>query len=140
MGKLDPETISLTCSGVLLAIIVGWFIMENVWLDSYVRYTITQYPGIILYIKYRETQSNTCLFLTVVIFAVSGILSKQADPTRPDGPVPTSVQILTWVILGIAIGQFIARILIVLYRHKKQPLFKVKTAPLSEQETSVENK
>lgn len=60
----------------------------------------------------------------MVVFATSGILSKQVDPNRPDGPVPDSVQILTWIILGVASVQLIARLAIVTYRYRTQPLFK----------------
>lgn len=63
----------------------------------------------------------------MIIFATSGILSKQAEKNRPDGPVPESVQILTWIILGVASAQLIARLGIVIYRYRTQPLFKTRT-------------
>nr|CAH0111439.1 unnamed protein product [Daphnia galeata] len=105
VGKCNAETTSVACTSVLLIVLIGWFTLENTWLDSYVRYTITQYP--------------------VVIFAVSGILSKQADQNRPDGPVPESVQILTWIILGVATVLFVTRLALVTYRYRTQPLFKI---------------
>lgn len=45
VGKCDAETTSIACTSVLLIVLVGWFALENTWLDSYVRYTLTQYPG-----------------------------------------------------------------------------------------------
>ncbi|XP_046652549.1 uncharacterized protein LOC124343300 [Daphnia pulicaria] len=122
VGKCDAETTSIACTSVLLIVLVGWFALENTWLDSYVRYTLTQYP--------------------VVIFATSGILSKHSDPKRPDGPVPESVQILTWIILGVASVQFIARLALVTYRYRTHPLFKMipESSIASQDETSTHSK
>ena len=74
---------------------------------------------------YQQKELNVFLSLTVIIFASFGILSKQADQSRPDGPVPESVQILTWIILGVASVQFITRLALVIYRYRTQPLFKM---------------
>jgi hypothetical protein len=78
----------------------------------------------------------------VVIFATSGILSKHSDPKRPDGPVPESVQILTWIILGVASVQFIARLALVTYRYRTHPLFKMipESSIASQDETSTHSK
>ena len=72
--------------------------------------------------KNSKIHSFFTLTYSVVIFATGGILSKQADVNRRDGPVPESVHIFTWVILGIAIIQIIARVSIVIYRYRTQPL------------------
>ncbi len=122
----------MACTSVLLIVLIGWFTLENTWLDSYVRYTITQYPGLILIYLFDDKSAKlpivkfsvliTCL---VVIFAASGILSKQADQNRPDGPVPESVQILTWIILGVATVLFVTRLALVTYRYRTRPLFKI---------------
>ncbi|KAI9555306.1 hypothetical protein GHT06_017821 [Daphnia sinensis] len=118
-GNCDAETTSLICTAVLLTILIGWFVLENTWLDSYVRYTIAQYP--------------------VIIFATSGILSKQAEQNRPDGPVPESVQILTWIILGVASAQLVARLVLVIYRYRTQPLFKIQSISAREEILTVQN-
>lgn len=102
-GHFDPETISVVCLSCLLAILVGWFVLENAVLDKYVRYTMSQYP--------------------VVIVATAGILSKQLSANRLDGPVPNSVYSLTIACLVIAIIQLLAKVGIVIYRHLYQPLF-----------------
>lgn len=121
VGNFDPETISLICLSILLIILLTWFLFEHLWLDSYVRYTVSQYP--------------------VVIFATCGILSKQADPKRPDGPVPQSVQVLTWIVLGIACAQFIARISVVIYRYRTQPLHKTnpEIATIQQENIAIKN-
>ncbi|EFX90051.1 hypothetical protein DAPPUDRAFT_309800 [Daphnia pulex] len=114
-GNTDAETTSLVCSSILLIIMLGWFFIENTyWLDPYVRYTVTQYP--------------------VIIFGTFGILSKQADPNRTDGPVPESVRILTWIILGVASIQLAVRLVIVIYRYRTRPLFESEPVP-----TAVQN-
>ena len=125
VGNFDAETISLICLSILLIILLTWFLFENLWLDSYVRYTLSQYPGQFLCnccMKNSKIHSFFTLTYSVVIFATGGILSKQADVNRRDGPVPESVHIFTWVILGIAIIQIIARVSIVIYRYRTQPL------------------
>lgn len=48
-GNYEAETTSLVCLAVLLIITIGWFILENTWLDLYVRYTLVQYPGMSSY-------------------------------------------------------------------------------------------
>lgn len=73
----------------------------------------------------------------VVIFATSGILSKHADPNRSDGPVPQSVHILAWIILGVASIQFVLRLIIVFYRYRTQPLFKVTLQPVGQNEATT---
>lgn len=103
LGRCDAEVTSLVCLSVLLAIVVGWFVLENTYFDRYVRYTITQYM--------------------VVIFASSGVLTKQMEVDRIDGPVPKSVHILTWIVLGVASGLLVLRLAFVIYRYRTQPLF-----------------
>lgn len=70
----------------------------------------------------------------VVIFATSGILSNQADPNRSDGPVPQSVKVLTWIILGVASIQLVLRLIIVTYRYRTQRLFKGAHQPTGQNE------
>jgi len=59
----------------------------------------------------------------VVIFASSGVLTKQMEVDRIDGPVPKSVYILTWIVLGVASGLLVLRLAFVIYRYRNQPLF-----------------
>lgn len=61
--------------------------------------------------------------MAVVMFAAGGILSKQMDKLRPDGPVPTAVHVLTWIVLGVSLGLFILRLIFVFYRYYTHPLF-----------------
>jgi len=103
-GHFDPEITSVVCLSSLLVILLGWFILENFFLDKYVRYTVSQYP--------------------VVIIATCGILTKQLSANRTDGPVPISVHALTITCLVIAVVQLLAKVGIVVYRYLNQPLFK----------------
>jgi multisubunit Na+/H+ antiporter MnhC subunit len=123
-GNTDAETTSLVCSSILLIIMLGWFFIENTyWLDPYVRYTVTQYPGLSIYLWSQSARSLIFSLFAVIIFGTFGILSKQADPNRTDGPVPESVRILTWIILGVASIQLAVRLVIVIYRYRTRPLF-----------------
>jgi len=98
VGPYDAETMSNVSCGLLLVILVGWFVLENTIFDSYVRYTLTQYP--------------------VVILAAVGILDRQIR--TPSAEIPLSVSILTWTLLGVSITFFISRLIIVSYRHRNQ--------------------
>lgn len=109
-GNFDAETTSLVCLSILLTVMIGWFILENTRLDPYVRYTLVQYP--------------------VIIFATFGILNRQGDQSRPDGPVPENVRILTWLVLGVASVQLCARYAITIYRYRTRPLFQVEPQPV----------
>lgn len=58
-GNTDAETTSLVCSSILLIIMLGWFFIENTyWLDPYVRYTVTQYPGLSIYLLRQSTSKG----------------------------------------------------------------------------------
>lgn len=100
VGGYNAELISIVCVSILLAILIGWFCLENSLFDRYVRYTLTQYP--------------------VVMFAVGGILSKQSAAQRPDGPVPESVSVLTWITFALATFLFVFRLVIVTWRYCSQ--------------------
>lgn len=139
-GNCDAETTSLVCTAVLLTILIGWFVLENTWLDSYVRYTIAQYPGLFTLFPTTIKVNLLMIFLSnlVIIFATSGILSKQAERNRPDGPVPESIQILTWIILGVASAQLVVRLVLVIYRYRTQPLFKIQSISAREEILTVQ--
>lgn len=108
VGEVDDETTSLVCSGLLLAIMAVWFVVENVFVDKYVRHVLTQYP--------------------VVIFATSAILDLQrfyttsGDEIAQQFPVADSVSDITWAVLGVSIAFFVLRIIIVSLRFKYRPL------------------
>jgi len=106
IGRYDAETTSLVCCSCLLTILIVWFVLENTLLDKYVRYLVSQYP--------------------VVIFATSGILDKQKaknDDPSPSSAVPESVSILTWIVLAVATTLLVARLALVAYRYRTQPLY-----------------
>ncbi len=70
----------------------------------------------------------------MIIFGTFGILSKQSDQNRPDGPVPESIRILTWIILGVASIQLSIRLAIVIYRYRTRPLFEIEPVPTTVQD------
>ncbi|XP_075720658.1 uncharacterized protein LOC142761361 [Rhinoderma darwinii] len=94
-----PNSISTTVSLSILAFEVAlWFCLENFVFDNYVRYTLTVYP--------------------VVIVALSGALDKNFNEASPNGN-----NIYIAVLLAVACAAFFIRLVLVIWRHFKQPLY-----------------
>ncbi|XP_075060002.1 uncharacterized protein LOC142144743 [Mixophyes fleayi] len=93
-----PNSTSTTVSLSILAFeVVLWFYLENFVFDKYVRYTLTVYP--------------------VVIVALSGALNKNFNKSSPDGN-----NIYIAVLLAVGCAVFAVRVVLVIWRHFKQPL------------------
>ncbi|XP_029979777.1 uncharacterized protein LOC115411701 [Sphaeramia orbicularis] len=95
MSPTDAATIAYSC---LAALLVVWFIVENFVLDKHVRYILIIYP--------------------VVIWALSGNLDKNFDAQSPNRN-----GIFIVVLLAVACLLFVIRVILVIWRHKKQPLY-----------------
>ncbi|XP_071769882.1 uncharacterized protein LOC139923080 [Centroberyx gerrardi] len=95
MSPTDAATISLS---ILTVVLLVWFILENFVLDKHVRYILTIYP--------------------VVIWALSGNLDKNYDAAAP-----SRNGIFIAVLLALACALFVMRIVLVVWRHIKQPLY-----------------
>ncbi|XP_028659620.2 uncharacterized protein LOC114653448 [Erpetoichthys calabaricus] len=94
VGGVSRSTAATVCLSVLLIEVIAWFVVENFFLDKYVRYTLTIYP--------------------VVILALSGNIAKNF---KPDSPGTNGI--FCAVLLGIASTLFLLRILLVLWKHLK---------------------
>ncbi|XP_014862914.1 PREDICTED: uncharacterized protein LOC106930090 [Poecilia mexicana] len=81
---------------LLLMELLVWFLLENFYLDKHMRYTVAIYP--------------------VVILWLTGILDNNASPG-------TNLYILEVLILVIACVLLVVRIILVAWRHHKQPLY-----------------
>ncbi|XP_017157328.1 uncharacterized protein LOC108165700 [Poecilia reticulata] len=81
---------------LLLMELLVWFLLENFYLDEHMRYTAAIYP--------------------VVILWLTGILDNNASPV-------TNLYILEVLILVIACVLLVVRIILVGWRHHKQPLY-----------------
>ena len=89
---------------MLLIILVGWAMLEMIWLDEYVRFLITPY--------------------LVVIWALSGILAKKFnDPLVPD---VTKGYVLALMV--IAISLLIVKISIITFRQIRRSFVKYQTS------------
>jgi len=86
------ETASTIALVILTVEILGWFIVENTVLDRYLRYTVSQYP--------------------VLIIALSAIISKHWDSSKRN-------PIFSLVLLILVCILYVIRILLVLYRVAK---------------------
>ncbi|KAM3593550.1 uncharacterized protein V6R79_015133 [Siganus canaliculatus] len=95
MSATDAATISYSILTVILAV---WFVLENSVLDKHMRYALVIYP--------------------VVIWALSGNLDKNFDAESP-----SRNGIFIAVLLALACALFVIRILLVIWRHVKHPLY-----------------
>ncbi|KAF1373094.1 hypothetical protein PFLUV_G00256750 [Perca fluviatilis] len=92
-SKCDCGMLSLL---LLLMELLAWFLLENFYLDKHVRYILTVYP--------------------VVILWLTGTLSNSGTPE-------CHVNIFTASILAISCIMFGARIALVTWKHRKRPLY-----------------
>ena len=58
VAKLEMETVSNVCLGLLIAVIIIYFILENLVLDNYIRLLLTPYLGKYLQEKSPAQASN----------------------------------------------------------------------------------
>ncbi|XP_013868745.1 uncharacterized protein LOC106520954 [Austrofundulus limnaeus] len=95
---------------LLLMELLVWFLLENFYLDKQVRYIVTIYP--------------------VVILWLSGVLSNSGSPE-------SHMFIFAASILGTSCILFVARLVLVTWRHYKQPLYSDSELSLSPVEISL---
>ncbi|XP_041824760.1 uncharacterized protein si:ch211-161h7.5 [Melanotaenia boesemani] len=95
MSPTDAATLSYSLLTVLLLV---WFVLENFVLDKHVRYI--------------------CITYLVVIWALSGNLDKNFNANSP-----SRNGIFIAVLLAVACVLFVIRIILVVWRHIKQPLY-----------------
>ncbi|KAI1902225.1 hypothetical protein AGOR_G00042520 [Albula goreensis] len=113
LSKEGAATVSLS---FLLIEVLLWFVVENFVLDKYVRYILTVYP--------------------VVILALSGNIAKHYDPAAP-----RRNSIFTAVLLALACVLFVVRVILVIWRHRTQPLYQdLNTEDLSPADISGKQK
>ncbi|KAG7524420.1 hypothetical protein JOB18_011624 [Solea senegalensis] len=96
--KMSPTEAATVAYSILTAVLLVWFLLENLVLDKHVRYILIVYP--------------------VVIWALSGNLDKNYNAESPgiNG-------IFIVVLLAVACALFVVRIVLVIWRHFKQPLY-----------------
>ncbi|NP_001104304.1 uncharacterized protein LOC556220 [Danio rerio] len=83
---------------ILLLEVIIWFSVENFLIEKHVRYILSVYP--------------------VIVYALSGSLSKHYDSTAPGRNAVFSV-----VLLVLACIVFVVRLTLVVWRHRTRPLF-----------------
>ncbi|MEE6474592.1 hypothetical protein FKM82_010435 [Ascaphus truei] len=98
-GGFPNSTSGTVALSILAFEVVLWFCLENFVFDKYVRYTITVYP--------------------VVIVGLSGALDKNYNASSPGR---NSVFIA--VLLAVACALFAVRLVLVVWKHFKKPLYK----------------
>ncbi|XP_070842771.1 uncharacterized protein [Chaetodon trifascialis] len=97
-AKMSPEDAATISYSLLAAVLLLWFVLENLVLDKHVRYILITYP--------------------VVIWALAGNLDKNYDY---DSPSLNGIFIA--VLLAIACALFAVRIFLVIWRHFNSPLY-----------------
>ncbi|XP_012683319.2 uncharacterized protein si:dkey-29d8.3 [Clupea harengus] len=95
VSKTNAATVSLS---LLLIEVLGWFVVENFVIDRHVRYILTVYP--------------------VVIVALVGNVYKHYDPEAPGRNAKFTV-----VLLVLACLLFVFRVVMVIWRNRKQPIY-----------------
>ncbi|RVE58815.1 hypothetical protein OJAV_G00197550 [Oryzias javanicus] len=96
VSSTDASTIALS---ILTVVLVVWFILENSVLDKHVRLILSIYP--------------------VVIWALTGVYTKTYNPAAP-----TRNNIFIVSLLGISCLLFVVRLLLVVWRQIKKPLYR----------------
>lgn len=96
--EMDPATAATISYCILAAVLLVWFVVEQLALDKHVRYILTTYP--------------------VVIWALSGNFDKNYNEESPD-----QNGILIVLLLCVACVIFVVRIGLVIWRHIKRPLY-----------------
>jgi len=109
-AELPMETVCNVCLGLLITLIIVYFILENLILDNYIRLLLTPY--------------------LVVIWASIGIIFAQAD--KEEGTVADSTKNLVYAILGLTCAFLAIRIFIVVLRQLKRPLGRSGISQISE--------
>ncbi|XP_054479363.1 uncharacterized protein LOC129111093 [Anoplopoma fimbria] len=96
--KMSPTDAATVSYSVLAVVLLVWFVLENFVLDKHVRYILINYP--------------------VVIWALCGNLDKNYDAESP-----SRNGIFIVVLLAVASVLFVIRIVLVVWRHIRQPLY-----------------
>jgi len=112
IAKVDMEVACNICSGILLGVMIIYFLLENTVLDNYVRLLMTPY--------------------LVVIWAATGIIVEKDG----EDDVAQSNKAMTKAILGIACVFMTLRILIVVLRQLKRPLGRSGISQISDKPAS----
>ncbi|XP_035698689.1 uncharacterized protein LOC118431555 [Branchiostoma floridae] len=109
----DNEDVSTGMLGLLLAIILVWFVLENFVFERYCRYTLVPF--------------------VVVVVALSGLIDKYI---RFTGSLEKRNAIFACVMLGVSSLVLVVRFSLVLWRHVTQPLYvnTVKTTSVKKSE------
>ncbi|XP_051910254.1 uncharacterized protein LOC127593076 [Hippocampus zosterae] len=102
LSQTSAATISLA---ILVVVVFVWFVLENFFLDKHVRYILVIYP--------------------VVIWALIGSYTKNYDAESP-----SQTGIFAVVVLAAACVLFATRIILVVWRHIKSPIYKQNSVDL----------
>lgn len=98
MASVSATNAATASLCILLLEVIIWFSVENFLIEKHVRYILSVYP--------------------VIIYALSGSLSKHYDSTAPGRNAVFSV-----VLLVLACNVFVVRLTLVVWRHRTRPLF-----------------
>lgn len=95
MSQAEGSTISLS---ILTGVLIVWFILENTLLDKYVRFIVSIYP--------------------VMIWALAGVFAENYDAEEP-----SRNNIFVAALLAVACTLFVARVILVVWKSIKKPLY-----------------
>ncbi|XP_034042585.1 uncharacterized protein si:ch211-161h7.5 [Thalassophryne amazonica] len=114
--KVSPTNAATISLSILAIVLILWFILENSILDKLVRYILIIYP--------------------VVIWALSGVLTQNYDTGSPG-----QNDIFVAGLLATACALFVTRVVLVILKHLKHPLYAdVNPEVMSPMETAANQK
>ncbi|XP_034562598.1 uncharacterized protein LOC117829143 [Notolabrus celidotus] len=115
---LQHQTDTLRCDcamlalGLLLMQLLTWFFLENFYLDKHVRYIVTTYPVVFLWLTGVLTNSNSNSLQSPIYIFVASILA------------------LTFIM-------FVARVALVRWKHQNRPFYSDSGPPMSPVEIAL---
>ncbi|XP_061569609.1 uncharacterized protein LOC133423450 [Cololabis saira] len=115
-AKMSPTDAATLSYSLLTVVLLVWFVLENSILDKHVRYICINYP--------------------VVLWALTGNLDKNYDSNSP-----SRNGIFIVALLALTSVLFVMRIILVVWKHIKQPLYEdISPEALEAMETAEKQK
>lgn len=98
-AKMLPDNAAMVTLSTLTCVLFAWCVLENFIFEKHVRYILTVYP--------------------VVIWALSGSVGKNVDAAAP-----SHIGVFMVMLLALSCLLFAVKLILSLWRHAKQPLYK----------------
>ena len=122
VAGVPMDQVSRICLGLLIAVLIVYFILENTVFDKYIRFLLTPYIGKSQQTMFDPNRWRFIILILVVIWASIGIITKQNGKDGTAEEVPDQTKTLVKVVLGLACVFMALRTILVVVRQIKRPL------------------